>query len=152
MIAAELLHEFFPSDGGSIFGSGAVILPPGQGSPGELVGCQENLVSILAFERLELPLDHTQPVVCIQGVARSGKGGRLGPQKNCQLVVHGLLSWPLVDEGIGQCFQYEGPIVDPKEAFLIDVRPNSHLFCRLVILTLTHTFLILALGPHQSHT
>ena len=59
MVAAELLHEFLPSDGGGIFGSGAVILPPGQDSPGELVGCQENLVSILAFERLELPLDHT---------------------------------------------------------------------------------------------
>ena len=152
MVAAELLHEFLPRDGGSIFGSGAVILPPGQGSPGELVGGQENLVSILAFEWLELLLDHTQPAICIQGLAGSVKGGWLGPQKSCQLVVHGLLSWPLVDEGIGQCFQYEGPIVDPKEAFLIDVCPNSHLFCRLVILTLTHTFLILALGPHQSDT
>ena len=59
---------------------------------------------ILAFKRLE-------PVVCIQGVAGSGKGGRLGPQKSCQLVIHGLLSWPLVDEGIGQCFQYEGLVV-----------------------------------------
>jgi len=152
MISAELLHKLFPCDGGGIFGSGTVILPPGEGSPGELVGCQENFVSILAFKRLELPLDHTKPVICIQGVAGSGKHGRFGPQKSCQLVVHGLLSWPLVDEGIGQCFQYEGPIVDPKEAFLIDVCPNSHLFCRLVILTLTHTFLILALGPHQSDT
>ena len=75
------------------------------------MGCQKNFVSILAFEWLELPLDHTQPVVCIQGVAGSGKGGWLGPQKSCQLVIHGLLSWPLVDEGIGQCFQYEGLVV-----------------------------------------
>ena len=52
-----------------------------------------------------------QPVVCIQGVAGSDKGGRLGPQKSCQLVIHGLLSWPLVNEGIGQCFQYEGLVV-----------------------------------------
>ena len=37
--------------------------------------------------------------------------GRLGPQKRYQLVVHGLLSWPLVDEGIGHCFQYEGLVV-----------------------------------------
>ena len=51
-----------------------------------------------------------QPVIYIQEVAGSGKGGRLGPQKSCQLVVHGLLSWPLVDEGIGQGFQYEGLI------------------------------------------
>ena len=75
------------------------------------MSCQKNLVSILAFERLELPLDHTQPVVCIQGVAGSGKGGWLGPQKSCQLVIHGLLSWPLIDEGISQSFQYEGLIV-----------------------------------------
>ena len=113
---------------------------------------QKNFVSVLAFEWLELPFDHTQLVICIQGVARSGKGGWLGSQERGQLVVHSLLSLPLIDEGIGQCFQYDGPIVDPKEAFLIDVCPNSHLFCRLVILTLTHTFLILALGPHQSDT
>ena len=77
-----------------------------------MVGCQKNFVSILAFERLELPPDHTKPVVCIQGVAGSGKSGWLGPQKSCQLVVHGLLLWPLVNEGIGQCFQYEGLVVD----------------------------------------
>ena len=112
MIAAELLHEFLPSDGGGIFGSGTVILPPSQGSFVELVSCQEDLVSILALKRLEFPLDHTQPVICFQGVTRSGKGGRLGPQKSCQLVVHGLLSRPLVDECIGQCFQYEGLVVD----------------------------------------
>ena len=111
MVAAELLHKFIPSDGGGIFGSNTIILPPSQDSSGELVGCQDNFVSILAFKRLELPLDHTKPVICIQGVAGSSKGGRLGPQKSCQLVVHGLLSCPLVDEGIGQCFQYEGLVV-----------------------------------------
>ena len=50
-------------------------------------------------------------VVCIQGVDGSGKGGWLDPQKSYQLVIHGLLSWPLVDEGISQCFQYEGLVV-----------------------------------------
>ena len=75
------------------------------------MGYQKNFVSTLTFERLGLPLDHTQPVVCIQGIAGSGKGGWLGPQKSCQLVIHGLLSWPLIDEGIGQGFQYEGLIV-----------------------------------------
>ena len=40
------------------------------------------------------------------------KGGWLGPQKSYQLVIHGLLSWPLIDNGIGQGFQYEGLIVD----------------------------------------
>ena len=72
---------------------------------------QKNLVSILALERLKLPLDHTQLVIFLQGVAGSGKGGWLGPQKSCQLVIHGLLSWPLIDEGSGQGFQYEGLIV-----------------------------------------
>ena len=76
------------------------------------MGCQKDFVSVLAFKRLELPLGHTQLVVCIQGVAGSSKGGRLGPQKSCQLVIHGLLSWPLVDKGIVQCFQYEGLVVD----------------------------------------
>ena len=84
------------------------------------MGCQKDFVSILAFERLELSLDHTQPIICIQGVAGSSKGGRLGPQKSWRLgpqktwwlVVHGLLSWPLVDKGIGPCFQYEGLVVD----------------------------------------
>ena len=28
MITVELLHEFLPSDGGGIFGSGTIILPP----------------------------------------------------------------------------------------------------------------------------
>ena len=65
----------------------------------------------LPLERFELPLNHTQPIVCIQGVAGSSKSGRLGPQKSCQLVVHGLLSRPLVDKGIGQCLQYEGLVV-----------------------------------------
>src|SRR6185437_9991255 len=69
-------------------------------------------VLILTFKRLELPLDHTQLVICIQGVAGSGKGGRLGPQKSCQLVIHGLLSRPPVYAGIGQCFQYEGLVVN----------------------------------------
>ena len=36
---------------------------------------------------------------------------QLGPQKSCQLIIHGLLSWLLVNEGIGQCFQYEGLVV-----------------------------------------
>src|SRR6185437_5720695 len=76
------------------------------------MGCQKNFVSILAFERLELPLDHTQPVICIQGVAGFSKGGRLGPQKSRQLVIHGLLSGPLVYESIGQCFQDEGLVVN----------------------------------------
>ena len=49
----------------------------------------------------------SQPVVCIQGVA-----GRLGPQKSRQLVIHGLLSGPLVYESIGQCFQDEGLVVN----------------------------------------
>ena len=75
------------------------------------MSCQENFVSVLAFERLELPLDHTQPVICLQGVAGSGKGWWLGYQESCQHVIHGLLSWPLIDEGIGQGFQYEGLIV-----------------------------------------
>ena len=73
--------------------------------------CQKNFVPILAFKWLEFPLDHAKLVVCIQGVAGSGKGGWLGPKKSCQLVILGLLSWPLVDEGIGQCFQYEGLVV-----------------------------------------
>ena len=75
------------------------------------MGCQKNIVSILAFERLELSLDHTQPVIYLQGVAGSSKSWWLGSQKSCQLVIHGLLSWPLIDEGIGQCFQYEGLVV-----------------------------------------
>ena len=75
-----------------------------------MVSCQENFVSILALERLKLPLDHMQPVICFQGVAGSDKGGWLGPKESCQLVIHGLLSWPLIDEGIGQGFQYEGLI------------------------------------------
>ena len=111
MIAAEILHKFLPSDGGGIFGSGTVILPPSQGSFVELVSCQEDLVSILALKRLEFPLDHTQPVICFQGVTGSSKGGRLGSQESCQLVIHGLLSWPFIDEGIGQGFQYEGLVV-----------------------------------------
>ena len=74
--------------------------------------CQQDFISILALERLKLPLDHTQPVICIQGVAGSGKGGRLCPQKSCQLVIHGLLSRPPVYAGIGQCFQYEGLVVN----------------------------------------
>ena len=40
------------------------------------------------------------------------KGGRLGPQKSRQLVIHGLLSGPLVYESIGQCFQDEGLVVN----------------------------------------
>ena len=76
------------------------------------MSCQKNFISILAFERLELSLDHTQSVICIQEVAGSGEGGWLGPQKGCQLVIHGLLLWPLIDEGIGQCFQYEGLVVN----------------------------------------
>jgi len=75
------------------------------------VSCQKNFVSILAFEWLELSLGHTQTVIYIQGVVGSSKGGWLGPQESCQLVIHGLLSWPLIDEGIGQGFQYEGLIV-----------------------------------------
>ena len=74
------------------------------------MSCQKNLVSVLAFEWLKLPLDHTQLVICLQGIAGSGKGGWLGSQESCQLVIHGLLSLPLVDEGIGQGFQYEGLI------------------------------------------
>ena len=74
------------------------------------MSCQKNLVSVLALERLELPLDLTQPVICLQGVAGSCKGGWLGPQESCQLVIHGLLSLPLVDKGIGQGFHYEGLI------------------------------------------
>lgn len=53
-----------------------------------------------------------KPVVCIQGVAGSSKGGRLGPQESCQLVIYGLLSGPLVYESIGQCFQDEGLVVN----------------------------------------
>ena len=75
------------------------------------MSCQKNFVSVLVFEWLELPFDHTQLVICLQGVAGSGKGGWLGSQESCQLVIHGLLSWPLIDDGIGQGFQYEGLIV-----------------------------------------
>ena len=64
----------------------------------------------MALERLEFPLNHTQPVICLQRVAGSDKGGWLGSQKSCQLIIHGLLSWPLIDDGIGQGFQYEGLI------------------------------------------
>ena len=74
------------------------------------MSCQKNFVSVLAFEWLELPFDHTKPVICLQGVAGSCKGGWLGPQESCQLVIRGLLSLLLVDEGIGQGFQYEGLI------------------------------------------
>ena len=75
------------------------------------MSCQKNLVSVLALEWLELPLNHMQPVICLQGVAGSGEGVWLGSQESCQLVIHGLLSGLLVDEGIGQSFQYEGLIV-----------------------------------------
>ena len=77
----------------------------------ELVSCQKNFVSVLAFEWLELPFDHTKPVICLQGVAGSGKGGWLGSQESCQLVIHGLLSLLLIYDGIGQGVQYEGLIV-----------------------------------------
>ena len=66
----------------------------------------------MALEQLKLPLDHTEPIICIQGVAGSGKSGRLGPQKSRKLIIKGLLSWPLVYESIGQCLQYESLVVD----------------------------------------
>src|SRR6185436_16775921 len=47
--------------------------------------CQEDFISILAPKRLELPLDHTEPIICIQGVAGSGKSGWLGSQEAVSL-------------------------------------------------------------------
>src|SRR6185369_2435049 len=42
----------------------------------------------------------------------SGKGRWLGPQKSCQLVIEGLLSWLPVHQSISQCLQYESLVMD----------------------------------------
>jgi hypothetical protein len=55
VVAAELFHELIPGDGGGILGFCTVVLPPGYGYPGELVSCQENLVSVLTVEGLQFP-------------------------------------------------------------------------------------------------
>src|SRR6185503_20890625 len=91
--------------------------------------CQQNFIPILALERLKLPLDHTEPIICIQGVAGSGKSGRFGPQKSRKLVIKGLLSWPLVYESIGQCLEYESLVVD----YLCQVREGWWLWWRIII-------------------
>ena len=49
------------------------------------MSCQKNLVSVLAFERLELPLDHTQPVIYLQGLLDPAKVGGLGLKKAVSL-------------------------------------------------------------------
>ena len=43
----------------------------------------------------------------------------VGPQESCQLVIHGLLSWPLIDDGIGQGFQYEGLVARQVEVVAV---------------------------------
>ena len=90
--------------------------------------CQEDLISILAPKRLEFPLDHAEPIICIQGVAGSSKSGRLGPQKSRKLVIKVLLLWPLVYESIGQCLQYESLVVD----YLCQVREGWWWWCIII--------------------
>ena len=50
-----------------------------------MVSCQKNFVSVLAFEWLELPFDHTQPVICLQRVADPAKVGGLVLRKAVSL-------------------------------------------------------------------
>ena len=49
------------------------------------MGCQKDFVPILAFKWLELSLDHTQSVVCIQGVLDPAKVGSLVLRKAVSL-------------------------------------------------------------------
>jgi hypothetical protein len=105
VIATELIHKFLPSDSEGILSSCTVVLPPSQSSSGELVSSQTDLVVVSMLKWLEFSLDNTQPVICIQGVVGSCKGGWLGPQKSCQFVICTLLTGPWVGNDIGQNFQ-----------------------------------------------
>ena len=57
-----------------------------------------------------LSITHSQSSAS-KGLLDPAKVGGLVLRKSCQLVIHGLVSWPLVYENIGQCFQYEGLVV-----------------------------------------
>ena len=113
--------------------------------------CQKDFISILAPKRLELPLDHAEPIICIQGVAGSGKSGWLGPQKSCQLVIEGLLSWLPVHQSIGQCLQYESLVMD----YLCQVREGWWWQLCIVIFSsaLTHFLVFLRMVlPIRAHS